>query len=83
MTHTMIKEINFASSTANKPQINVGDRVIFYYESLQSGCSVYRPVYCIVKKLNKVTAIVATQDKQYKVSLDELKPYVDPFNWLA
>ena len=79
----MIKEINFASSTANKPQINVGDRVVFYYESPQrGGHSVYRPVYCIVKKLNKVTAIVATEDKQYKVSLEELKAYVDPFNWL-
>lgn len=79
----MIKEIKFASSTANKPQINVGDKVIFYYESPQrGGHSVYRPVYCIVKKLNKVTAIVVTEHKQYKVSLEELNLYVDPFNWL-
>jgi hypothetical protein len=79
----MIKEINFANAIFRKPQINVGDRVVFYYESPQrGGHSVYRPVYCIVTKLNKVTAIVATEDKQYKVSLDELNLYVDPFNWL-
>ena len=77
---SMIKEIRKQVAT---PQFKVGDRVIFYYESPQrGGHSVYnRPVYCIVKKLNKVTAIVVTQDKQYKVSLEELKPYVDPTRW--
>jgi hypothetical protein len=36
--------------------------------------------YGIITKMNKVTAIVKTQTAAWKINVDELKHYVDPFS---
>jgi hypothetical protein len=39
--------------------------------------------YGIITKMNKVTAIVKTQTAAWKMNIDELKQYVDPFSGWA
>jgi hypothetical protein len=58
----------------------VGDRIQFYLTTNDRGMSTYSGTeYGIITKMNKVTAEVKTKDSQYKLSVDELNRYVDPF----
>jgi hypothetical protein len=59
----------------------VGDRVQFNRSINERGMSVYlNTEYGIIIKMNKVTAIVKTQTATWKMNIDELVPYVDPFS---
>ena len=59
----------------------VNDRVQFYTSINERGMSGWKSTeYGIVTKMNKVTALVKTRDSEYKISVDELVQYVDPFN---
>jgi hypothetical protein len=62
----------------------VGDRVQFNRSINDRGMSVYlNTEYGIITKMNKVTAIVKTQTAAWKMNIDELKQYVDPFSGWA
>jgi hypothetical protein len=39
--------------------------------------------YGIILKMNKVTALVKTQTATWKIDIDELTQYVDPFSGWA
>jgi hypothetical protein len=63
------------------PTFQVNDRVQFYLETNDRGMSMYSGTeYGIIIKMNKVTAIVKTQTAAWKMNVDELKQYVDPFS---
>jgi hypothetical protein len=63
------------------PTFKVGDRIKFYLSTNERGMSMYSGTeYGIVTKMNKVTALVKTRDSEYKISVDELVQYVDPFS---
>jgi len=62
----------------------VGDRVQFNRSINDRGMSTYlNTEYGIITKMNKVTAIVKTQTAAWKMNIDELKQYVDPFSGWA
>lgn len=63
------------------PTFKAGDRIKFYLSTNDRGMSMYSGTeYGIVTKMNKVTALVKTKDSEYKISVDELHEYVDPFS---
>lgn len=67
-----------------EPKFSVNDKVVFYTEINERGMTTgYDTQYAIVEKINKVTVIVRTKyDHRYKISLDRLIKYEDPFaNW--
>jgi hypothetical protein len=58
-----------------------GDRVQFNRSINERGMSMYlNTEYGIITKMNKVTAIVKTQTAAWKMNVDELKHYIDPFS---
>jgi hypothetical protein len=62
----------------------VGDRVQFNRSINDRGMNVYlNTEYGIIIKMNKVTAIVKTQTAAWKIDVDELTQYVDPFSGWA
>jgi len=62
----------------------VGDRVQFNRSINERGMSTYlNTEYGIIIKMNKVTAIVKTQTAAWKIDVDELTQYVDPFSGWA
>jgi hypothetical protein len=62
----------------------VGDRVQFYTSTNDRGMSMYSGTeYGIVTKMNKVTAVVKTKTDEYKLNINELTHYVDPFSGWA
>jgi hypothetical protein len=62
----------------------VGDRVQFNRSINDRGMSMWlNTEYGIITKMNKVTAIVKTQTAAWKMNIDELKQYVDPFSGWA
>jgi hypothetical protein len=59
----------------------VGDRIQFYTSTNERGMSMYSGTeYGVVTKVNKVTVIVKTQTAEWKIDVDKLKHYVDPFS---
>ena len=59
----------------------VGDRVQFNRSINDRGMNMFlNTEYGIITKVNKVTAIVKTQTAAWKIELDSLHHYVDPFN---
>ena len=59
----------------------VGDRVQFYTSTNDRGMSMYSGTeYGIITKVNKVTVLVKTKTDEYKLNINELTHYVDPFN---
>lgn len=67
-----------------EPKFNVNDKVVFYTETNERGMTTgYKTVHAIVEKINKVTVVVRTKyDDKYKLSLDRIIKYEDPFaNW--
>lgn len=59
----------------------VGDRVQFRRSVNDRGMSMYSGTeYGIVTKMNTVTAIVKTQTAAWKMNIDELTHYIDPFS---
>jgi len=62
----------------------VGDRVQFYTSTNDRGMSMYSGTeYGIVTKVNKVTVLVKTKTDEYKLNINELTHYVDPFSGWA
>jgi len=62
----------------------VGDRVQFYTSTNDRGMSMYSGTeYGIVTKVNKVTVLVKTKTDEYKLNINELNHYVDPFSGWA
>ena len=67
--------------TINVATFKVGDRVQFNRSINERGMSMYlNTEYGIITKMNKVTAIVKTQTAAWKINVDELHQYVDPFS---
>jgi hypothetical protein len=67
--------------TINVETFQVGDRVQFNRSINERGMSMYlNTEYGIITKMNKVTAIVKTQTAAWKMNVDELKHYIDPFS---
>lgn len=59
----------------------VGDRIQFYLDTNDRGMSMYSGTeYGIITKMNKVTAVVKTKTDEWKLSIDKLHQYVDPFS---
>jgi hypothetical protein len=59
----------------------VGDRIQFYTSTNERGMSMYSGTeYGVITKMNKVTAVVKTQTAEWKMDVDKLKHYVDPFS---
>ena len=59
----------------------VGDRIQFYTSTNERGMSMYSGTeYGVVTKVNKVTVMVKTQTAEWKIDVDKLKHYVDPFS---
>jgi hypothetical protein len=59
----------------------VGDRIQFYTSTNERGMSMYSGTeYGVVTKVNKVTVMVKTQTAEWKMDVDKLKHYVDPFS---
>jgi hypothetical protein len=59
----------------------VGDRIQFYTSTNERGMSMYSGTeYGVVTKVNKVTVIVKTQTAEWKMDINKLKHYVDPFS---
>jgi hypothetical protein len=70
--------------TINVETFKKGDRVQFNRSINDRGMSTYlNTEYGIITKMNKVTAIVKTQTAAWKMNVDELKQYVDPFSGWA
>ena len=68
--------------TVNVETFKAGDRVQFNREINDRGMSMFlNTEYGIITKMNKVTAIVKTETATWKVELDKLHRYIDPFNW--
>jgi hypothetical protein len=66
------------------PTFQVNDRVQFYLETNDRGMSMYSGTeYGIIIKMNKVTAVVKTKTDDWKLSIDKLHQYVDPFSGWA
>jgi hypothetical protein len=62
----------------------VGDRVQFNRTINDRGMSMWlNTEYGIITKMNKVTALVKTQTATWKIDVDELTQYVDPFSGWA
>jgi hypothetical protein len=62
----------------------VGDRVQFNRSINDRGMSMWlNTEYGIIIKMNKVTALVKTQTATWKIDVDELTQYVDPFSGWA
>jgi hypothetical protein len=62
----------------------VGDRVQFNRSINDRGMSMWlNTEYGIIIKMNKVTALVKTQTATWKIDIDELTQYVDPFSGWA
>jgi hypothetical protein len=62
----------------------VGDRVQFNRTINDRGMSMWlNTEYGIILKMNKVTALVKTQTATWKIDVDELTQYVDPFSGWA
>jgi hypothetical protein len=62
----------------------VGDRVQFNRTINDRGMSMWlNTEYGIIIKMNKVTALVKTQTATWKIDVDELTQYVDPFSGWA
>jgi hypothetical protein len=62
----------------------VGDRVQFNRTINDRGMSMWlNTEYGIIIKMNKVTALVKTQTAAWKIDVDELTHYVDPFSGWA
>ena len=58
-----------------------GDKVQFYTSINERGMSGWKSTeYGVITKMNKVTAMVRTQTSEWKLNVDELKHYVDPFS---
>ena len=67
--------------TINVATFKVGDRVQFNRSINERGMSMYlNTEYGIITKMNKVTATVKTQTAAWKMNIDELHQYVDPFS---
>ena len=67
--------------TINVATFKAGDKVQFHRSINDRGMSVYLDTeYGVITKMNKVTAIVKTQTAAWKINVDELKHYVDPFS---
>jgi hypothetical protein len=67
--------------TINVETFKIGDRVEFYRDTNDRGMSMYSGTeYGIITKVNKVTAIVKTQTAAWKIELDRLHRYIDPFS---
>jgi hypothetical protein len=67
--------------TINVETFQVGDRVQFNRSINDRGMSMYlNTEYGIITKMNKMTAIVKTQTAAWKIDIDELNHYVDPFS---
>ena len=67
----------------NQPVITfkVGDRVQFHRSMKDKFKNIYlNTEYGIVTKMNTATAIVKTQTAAWKMNIDELNHYVDPFS---
>lgn len=68
--------------TVNIKTFKVGDRVQFNRSINDRGMNMFlNTEYGIITKMNKVTALVKTETAAWKIELDELKHYKDPFNW--
>jgi hypothetical protein len=66
------------------PTFKEGDRIKFYLSTNERGMSMYSGTeYGIITKMNKVTALVRTKTDEYKLSIDALHEYVDPFSGWA
>ena len=66
------------------PTFKVNDRVQFYLETNDRGMSMYSGTeYGIITKMNKVTVVVKTKTDEWKLSIDKLHQYVDPFSGWA
>jgi hypothetical protein len=62
----------------------VGDRVQFNRTINDRGMrTLLNKEYGIITKMNTVTAIVKTQTAAWKMNIDELTQYVDPFSGWA
>jgi len=58
----------------------VGDRVQFLTFDNERGMRTYTNTeYGIITKVNTVTVLVKTKTDEYRLNIDELTPYVDPF----
>jgi len=58
----------------------VGDRVQFLTFDNERGMRTYTNTeYGIITKVNTVTVLVKTKTDEYRVNIDELIHYVDPF----
>ena len=70
--------------TINVATFKVGDRVQFNRSINERGMSMYlNTEYGIITKMNKVTAVVKTKTDEWKLSIDKLHQYVDPFSGWA
>jgi len=59
----------------------VGDRVQFLTFDNERGMSYYHTTeYGIITKVNTVTVLVKTKTDEYRINIDELNHYVDPFS---
>jgi len=59
----------------------VGDRVQFLTFDNERGMSTYTNTeYGIITKVNTVTVLVKTKTDEYRLNIDELIHYVDPFS---
>ena len=70
--------------TVNIKTFKVGDRVQFNRTINDRGVrTLLNKEYGIITKINKVTALVKTQTAAWKMNIDELTQYVDPFSGWA
>ena len=68
--------------TVNIKTFKVGDRVQFNKSINDRGMNMFlNTEYGVITKMNKVTALVKTETAAWKIELDELNHYKDPFNW--
>ena len=66
------------------PTFKINDRIQFYLETNDRGMSMYSGTeYGIITKMNKVTVVVKTKTDEWKLSIDKLHQYVDPFSGWA
>ena len=66
------------------PTFKINDRIQFYLETNDRGMSMYSGTeYGIITKMNKVIVVVKTKTDEWKLSIDKLHQYVDPFSGWA
>jgi len=68
--------------TVTVETFKIGDRVQFNRSINDRGMNMFlNTEYGVITKMNKVTALVKTETAAWKIDIDELSHYKDPFNW--